>query len=284
MILQYVEYLFILFYSEDIEMMRSILFICLFSSLCIPQTKKLSLLYIDEANKRSCRITFIEDTTKDLRTFSEKYDLFLIDKSKLDSAYNNPELYDNLPADLSYTDRFFYVPIVGLFRVFNPYQLVNKARTGGPSFLQAVEWLSKYSFTNLDEYNKLSQKTILIRYIKLYLPDTIATIPPEPNNYSYLVGKSESGEFLDAEQVRITGHSLFFSPIFEDTLRTLKFEIRDGSAGYREYKTYDSQFNLINYTWLPDQIKRDSICYQVKLDDYKRLKEFRKDLKPIFRN
>jgi hypothetical protein len=264
-------------------MMRSILFICLFSSLCIPQTKKLSLLYINEANKKSCRITFIEDTTKDLRTFSEKYDLFFSHESKLDSAYNNPELYDDLTYR-TYTDSFFYVPIVGLFRVLNPYQLVNKARTGGPSFLQAVEWLSKYSFTNLDEYNKLLQETILIRYITIYLPDTIKAIPPEPNNYSYLVGKSESGRILDAEQVRITGHSLSFSPIFDDTLRTLKFEIRDGSAGYREYKTYDSQFNLINYTWLPDQIKRDSICYQIKLNDYKRLKEFRKDLKPIFRN
>jgi hypothetical protein len=243
-------------------------------------TKSISIIYHSATSNLFVRVTFTENVLDENRTFSERYDRFY--SHQLPHSASDGINFDSSLIS-SYIDSFFYAKPLGLFRFSNSNQLTSLP-SSGYLLLRATLWLDSNIFDSQSFLDYFVERYILRSHKLIESGKEIQSIK-SPKDLSYFASSSDQSiQYIPAQKITIKGHFFDFNSVYNDTLWTFFYNLKEGSGGYREYKTYDSQFNLIKYTMIPKDVKMDSICYQIKLDDYKRLKKFRKDLKPIFRN
>lgn len=243
-------------------------------------TKSISIIYHSDTPNLFVRVIFTEGVLDENRTFSERYDRFYTNQIP-NTRSNDINLNSSITS--SYIDSFFYAKPLGLFRISNSNQLTSLP-SSGYLLLRATVWLDSNVFDS-QSFLDYSVERYILRSHKLIESGKEIQSLKSPKDLSYFADSSDQSiQYFPAQKITIKGHFFDFNSAYNDTLWTFYYNLKEGSGGYREYKTYDSQFNLVKYTMIPKDVKMDSICYQIKLNDYKRLKEFRKDLKPIFRN
>lgn len=208
----------------------------------------INIRLVDDEFKDTLRVKIMEYYGKPKRTFSEEY---LIPKRPYFLDYEL-ELY-------GYRDDFFYED-GGLFRKIN----------------EDHHFYITSSFGHFKDF--------------LWIPDYIF-LSDEPDEYSTLITYND--RFFKEEIFKdfpyagalniykVSLQSVKYDSTFCDTIRTIKFDNLEKTYETVEYKSYDSQFNLVCYGY--QTAFKDVRNFTIILPDYIKLKKMREKYGPVFR-
>ena len=209
----------------------------------------MNIRLIDEDFKDTLRVKIIEYYSKPKRTFSEEY---LIPKRPYFLDYEL-ELY-------GYRDDFFYED-GGLFRKINEDHHFYITSSFG--HFKDFKWIPDYIFFSDEPKEYLT----LITYNDRFFKEEIFKDFPYAGALNIY---------------KVSMQSVKYDSTFCDTIRTIKFDNLEKTYETVEYKSYDSQFNLVCYGY--QTAFKDVRNFTIILPDYIKLKKMREKYGPVFKN
>jgi len=224
------------------------------------KTESLSIEYKNQNSDFKLVATFTEyHEKKYYRRFDEQYEFFRI-------SCNTP--------DFKYTDKFYYMKKFGLFRILDVKDpiLLNNCIANATDVLWI--WNEDYCTKLVNKKSKNSNKG---NYFKTYSDREYF------GSWDY---SKKHNRIIYPEKIKISLYNIRYDSTYADTVRTFLFEIYNPEqwGNFKEYKSYDSDFNLIDYTFITlSGVKIDSIPLRISKEDYNRLKEFRESVNTIFK-
>jgi len=207
----------------------------------------INIRLVDDKFKDTLRVQIREYYRQPKRSFSEKYVIPL-----------RPYFLENEMRLYEYEDHFFYEDWA-LFRKINEDHYFNINSTFG--HFKDFLWIPNFIFFDdaSSDYNKI------ITYNDRFFKEEIF------KDFKY-------AGILNSYKVSML--SVKYDTTFQDTIRTINFTNLKETYQLTEYKSYDSNFNLVHFGYKTDM--DDLRIFTIMMVDYLKLKNFRETHGPIF--
>jgi len=215
------------------------------SPVDIKSDAQITVAYLNKEFGDTLKLTLEENFTSPVRKFSEIYQI------PIRPVWDPDELgFD------TYKDEFYYIKGEGLFRIID---LDNSFYAGKIlAHFKDFIWIPYFMFKNDTEF--------------------IVTSYHSRRFDNEFLRKSHFGGALNVMQIKLS--NVYYDESYKDTLRTFIFKDTTTSHEKIELKTYDSNFNLVQYGY--KHVNGGLSEFRILSSHYKKMKEFRKGVKAIF--